>query len=269
MNVPPELLRAIRNRKVVLFVGSGVSRELGLPSWGGLIDELGRQLGFEPEVFNQYGNLLELAEFFALERGGLGDLSKWMDQSWHADAQRIDSSPIHQLIVDIDFPLIYTTNYDRWLEIAFSRRGIQRRKISSVKDMAGLSTQPEAQIVKFHGDFDTDDSLVFTEESYFRRLALDSPMDSKLKVDALGHSILFVGYSLADINLRYLFFKVWQLWTESQYEQFRPQSFLFLTQPNPIQERVLKARGIRTIESPTDDPSEGLRQLLQTLKDAL
>lgn len=46
-------------------------------------------------------------------------------------------------------------------------------------------------IVKFHGDFDDDASLVLTESDYFERLDFDTPLDSKFQADVLGRSILF------------------------------------------------------------------------------
>ena len=34
------LVEAVRRRQAILFAGSGISRNLGLPSWGQLIDEM-------------------------------------------------------------------------------------------------------------------------------------------------------------------------------------------------------------------------------------
>jgi len=104
----------------------------------------------------------------------------------------------------------------------------------------------ETQIIKFHGDTISDDSIVLTESSYFERLAFDSPLDIKLRADMLGKSILFIGYSLSDINIRLLIYKLYQLWQKSNNSSKRPKSYLFLPTPNPIQETILNCRGIQT-----------------------
>ena len=64
-------------------------------------------------------------------------------------------------------------------------------------------------IVKYHGDFDDDASLVLTETDFLDRLSFDSPLDIKVRADALGHTILFIGYSMSDPNIRLLRTAAW------------------------------------------------------------
>ena len=42
-----------------------------------------------------------------------------MDRTWSVSEERVRGSRLHELIVELDFPLIYTTNYDSNLEVAF------------------------------------------------------------------------------------------------------------------------------------------------------
>lgn len=63
------------------------------------------------------------------------------------------------------------------------------------------------EIIKFHGDFDDDGSIVltgmvFTESSYFRRMSFENPLDLRLRSDSLARPLLFLGYSLHDMNMR-------------------------------------------------------------------
>ncbi len=138
------------------------------------------------------------------------------------------------------------------------------KKIANVGDLIHARND-DVQIVKFHGDFDDDNSIVLTESSYFERLSFESPLDIKLRADALGKTILFVGYSLSDINMRLLFYKLHKLWQESPYANARPQSYIFLTRPNPVQEAILKDRSIEPIVSDVDDPKDGLERFLKGL----
>jgi len=225
---------------------------------------MARELGYDPSVFEGHGDYLELAEYYRIKKTDLGQLRSWMDRTWHTSKARVDSSRIHNAIVDLDLSTIYTTNYDRWLEIAFSRRGKRVAKIANVRDLTKIR-EGVTQIVKFHGDLDDDGSLILTETSYFERLAFESPLDIKLRSDSIGNTILFVGYSLSDINIRYLLYKLDRLWAESRFAAARPKSFMFLTRPNPVQETILTRRGILPIVSDIDDPSTGLSVFLERL----
>ena len=259
-----ELCEAIKNREVILFVGGGVSMNLGLPSWDQLIAKLARDLGYDREEFKEMGDHLVLAEYYRLNKG-IGSLRSWMDRKWH-NTEKVDikKSLIHQLIVELDFPIIYTTNYDRWIEFAFDAYNKDYIKISDVTDLKAVK-EHQTQIIKFHGDFDNDSSIVLTESSYFERLDFETPLDIKLRADVLGRSILFIGYSLSDINIRYLLFKLNRLWEQANISSAKPKSFMLLVKPNPVQERVLEHRGITTIISPYKDPKKGLTHFLETI----
>lgn len=258
-----ELVEAVRERKTVLFVGAGVSRNLGLPSWNDLVKHLAQELDYDPEIFATHGDYLALAEYFQLEKGTIGSLRSWMDRTWHSEID-IGRSDIHNLIVELDFPIIYTTNYDTWLERAYAAHSKAYIKVANVGDI-GKTRDGATQIVKFHGDLEDDASIVLTESSYFTRLDLESPLDIKLRSDLLGRSVLFIGYSLSDINIRYILFKLNRQWLSSPFSGARPKSFIFLSRPNPIQERLLTHRGIDAIVSDHDDPKEGLRDFLHQL----
>jgi hypothetical protein len=56
---------------------------------------------------------------------------------------------------------------------------------------------------------------------------------------AIGMTILFVGYSLSDLNIRFLLHRLWKTWRMSGFERDRPQPFVFMIQRNPIEEAVL------------------------------
>ena len=58
-----KLLEAYRQNRLILFVGSGVSANIGLPPWRDLIDEIALQLDYDPDVFDTYGYFLSLAVF--------------------------------------------------------------------------------------------------------------------------------------------------------------------------------------------------------------
>ena len=258
-----ELVAAISRRKAILFVGAGASMSVGLPSWDLLAEHMAEELDV-PADLSSGVSYQTLAEYYRLRSGSIGPLRSWMDRHWHVSQEAIEGSRLHRLIVDLDFPIIYTTNYDRNLEAAFDLHGCPYDRIANARDIAAAEGTA-TQIIKFHGDFEDDASLVLAETDYFNRLSFEAPLDVKFKADALGRTILFIGYSMSDINIRLLLHRLWQTWKGSGHERDRPRSFVFMPSCNPIQEAVLGSWGITLLHGDVDDPGEALIEFLDTV----
>src|SRR4051794_33338494 len=241
------LAAAIERRRAILFVGAGVSMSVGLPSWQALIEHLLHELDLDPSVIEgmRDGHQM-LAELYRLKQGGIGPLRSWLDRNWKVSEDKVATSKLHRLIVELDFPAIYTTNYDRNLETAFEAHGRPYAKISNAKDIAN-ATDDVTQIIKYHGDFTDDSSLVITETDFLDRLSFDSPLDIKFRSDALGRTILFIGYSMSDPNIRLLLHRIWQTWERSGRKDDRPPSFVFMPSRAPVQEALLARWGITVL----------------------
>jgi len=261
-----KLIEEYKTGKLILFVGSGVSANLGLPTWSKLIEKLAHDLDYDPDVFNTYGNFLALAEFYKKKKGSLGSLRSWMDREWHDSKIDIRTSKIHEFIARGNFHSIYTTNYDNWIERSCEEYNIPYQKVVSVSDIAS-SKFGVKEIIKFHGDFSDDNSIVLDETSYFERLEFETPLDIKLRSDVLGKSVLFIGYSLSDINIRQLFYKLSKIWKNHGNGMIKPKSFIFTSKTNPVQELVLENWGIETITSDIDTPGEALEYFLKKLEE--
>lgn len=259
-----ELITQYNDKKIILFVGAGVSKNLGLPTWSELIDQIAKELGYDPDLFKLYGESLALAEYYRIKKGNIGPLRSWMDTKWHANGIDIKTSKIHELIAKSKFPIIYTTNYDRWLEKSFEAYSKEYTKIATVSDISKIS-DGITQIIKFHGDFDYDSTLVLDESSYYERLEFETPLDIKFRSDVLGKSVLFIGYSLSDVNIRYLYYKLKKLWKANVYGGVQPKSYFFTNRPNPIQEAILDQWGIKMIISEEDNPQKALELFLTKL----
>lgn len=257
------LRKAYTEGRLILFAGAGVSAGLGLPTWQELVNEMARQLGYDPAEFSAYGDYRALAEYFKLKVGMEG-LHRWMAQEWHRPDIDIRTSTIHRLIVQSSFHKIYTTNFDRWIEAAHDAYGTEYVKISNVRDLA-KATDGVRQIVKFHGDLDDGPSIVLDETSYFERLSFESPLDIKLRADLLGHSVLFIGYSISDTNIRLLFYKLSRMWDQSDNKAARPSSYWFSPKPNPVAQAVLGQWGINMLFSSQDEPGAALLDFMQQL----
>jgi hypothetical protein len=269
LTVIEELAQSVAEGRAILFVGAGVSMSVGLPSWQALIEHLADEIGLDRDKVGgpEYSYQM-LAEYYRLKEGSIGPLRSWMDRNWTVSREKVAASHLHDLIVGLNFPIIYTTNYDRNLELAFEIHEHPFVKVANAKDVA-KATAGVTQIIKYHGDFDDDASLVLAETDYFNRLSFESPLDVKFRADALGRTVLFIGYSMSDVNIRLLLHRLWETWNRSGYERDRPKSFVFMSVRNPVQEVVLGRWGITVITEEAPDPTDALCTFLERLKDSV
>lgn len=267
MSSSKKLRDLINSHQLILFAGSGVSATLNLPDWRQLVNRIASELDYSPEIFKVLTSdkPLVMAEYYKIIKGSIGPLRSKLDVEWHNQCEdKILKSEIHKTIVELDFPLIYTTNYDRYLEIAFNlfKDKNSYTKILGPEDLTQIRPNKN-QIIKFHGDFERDDSIVLSESDYFRRLSFEDPLDIKFRSDSLAKSILFIGYSLSDVNIRFIMYKLSKIWKESKNP---PKSYLFTKSSNPIQEKVLAEWNVEVITNDVKDRSESLLAFLQSLK---
>ena len=241
------LKKAYKDKKLMLFLGAGVSAALDLPSWDELIDFLAEDCGYEPSVFKILGdgNALVLAEYYYIKNHKkFGVLRSKLEQTWHRQEteEKLKRSYFHTVLAEKDFNLIYTTNYDQWIERAFDLHGKEYSKITNILDVS-KAQKNRPQIVKFHGDFTDDNSFVLNESSYYRRMKYDDPIDIKFKSDLLSHSVLFIGYSLSDLNVRRVMFELNSYWP-LEYKSDKPKCYILVRAHNEVVDTVYNELGV-------------------------
>lgn len=259
-----EVKKRLANGELILFAGSGVSANIGLPSWSGLIDKMAADIGFDPELFQTLGEFPALAEYYEIEKSGRDELVRWMKAEWHKPGLTSLTSNVHELIVKCDFPVVYTTNYDHWLEFSFKERHKKVNSIVDAGDVPKLSAEG-AKILKFHGDLDRPDTMVLTESDYADRMALESELDIQLRADLFRFGVVFVGYSLSDRNLRFILHKLNQILTRGGKKTMAPQSFLVTHRVNQVEMALLKRWGIEVIVSDELYASAALERFLSEI----
>src|SRR5262249_28683281 len=151
------------------------------------------------------GTDMQILEYFKLKHGDqTAKLTNWLSKLMDPSDDALRDSPIHkELALLTRCRLFYTTNYDDFLERAFSLHGREHEVVVLESQMGGV--RRDCEIIKFHGDLNHPDQIVLTESDYERRLSLSTAMDYRLRADLLGRVILFIGYSFRDPNVSYLF----------------------------------------------------------------
>lgn len=184
---------ALKNHRLVIFVGAGVSRNSGIPTWGQIVRVFADAI--------QYPNhRLSTSEYIRIPQYYYG-----LDDSVnHADYYRLlrqvmkpDAKPniMDELIVNLHPEHIVTTNYDKLLDQVVQDYEIVRC------DRDLLKTHSNHYLIKMHGDIDNIEELVFKEQDYLQYSETHRLMETYLKSLLIDHVFLFVGYSLNDYNL--------------------------------------------------------------------
>jgi len=201
---------------------------------------------------------LQIAEYLYLKNDrSVGPLRHEMSHLLSLPASPALSGA-HIDLLNLGAPQIYTTNFDDAIEDTFRAVNEPVAVVALPKHVATINPQ-KTQVVKYHGDLRHEQTLVLTESSYYSRLDFESPMDLKFRSDILGKSVLFMGYSFSDINIRIIWFKLIRMMKDIRPED-RPQSYILTLRPNPVRQVLYDEVGISTIVLDPDEsantPSE-------------
>jgi hypothetical protein len=248
--IPAELVAMLAERRVIPFIGAGFSVSLGLPDWDALLAKVAAEIDatIPYDDLKKYCNSdpLQIAEYLYLRSDkSIGPLRLRISNELMPRATAPVRSGAHVELVNLGAAQIYTTNFDEMIERTFRDLAVPVEVVAVAKDVA-TATGARTQIVKYHGDLRFDATLVLTESSYYTRLDFESPMDLKFRSDLLGRSVLFMGYSFRDINIRVIWFKLMQMMKDIP-EADRPKSYIVRFDKNPVLEALYESVGIRTI----------------------
>jgi SIR2-like domain len=204
VTLPNGLIKAVRERKCVLFVGSGLSAMAGYPSWSQLIDRLVAEAKRVPsarteglEVIEARGDYLMLAEFARVTLGSW-DYTEILKEEL---GRPIPPSAAHRLIAATDYRGIITTNYDRlfeinipqvrnWAPLTFTHEAVSL--------MGSTLFTPDMFLFKMHGDLGSPSSIVLSSRDYERLILLSPHVRVFLMSVFLNYRLLFVGYGPRD-----------------------------------------------------------------------
>jgi hypothetical protein len=285
VTVPPALKARYQEGRLVPFVGAGASMSVtwtdrgearrGI-SWTELVDHAAELLGFsDPDLLRVRGTDLQILEYYKEKNGGeVAPLRNWFSTSFKAPDEALKASAIHTALAKLTkSPVVYTTNYDDYIERAFNLAGrtsapvVEERHIVELlkADSTGIGEATTAQIVKFHGDLDNPARMVLSESDYDDRMRFDGPVDRRLTADALGRVILFVGYSFRDSNVSYLFRLLNDQLGAMPIDLSGRRGYILIPDPSAFEYTLFRARNIEVVPIRTECMAADTAQLLESL----
>ena len=218
---PNQLLKdAAKHGELVVFVGAGASMLCGSPDWRGFANhvvgalERTRGLSFlEAEQLRGFGDprrTLSIAMALAKEQ----NVILGFDDILHPSKPAPVGIELYELLSRLR-PVFVTTNYDRWLdeegpevvadaptgEESKPMRGPTRRPKYYLKEHLTSDRLAErGAVIHLHGSCAEPSSMVVSLKDYIEHYA-DARVQNFLSEMFRSHTVLFVGYGLAEMEL--------------------------------------------------------------------
>jgi len=178
--------------------------------------------------------LARLSQFLEIEKADerypKDMLSKILSQIKPSSFLSSKSKSPYDVLASLDLPIYLTTNYDRFMEDALVRNPrkkpesdfckwndklinyVKAVNISSVfEDIQYKPTEERPIVYHINGDIHLPGSMVLTERDYLEFVAFLNKNEDKFVLPSIirkeisTSSLLFIGYSLEDINFRAIF----------------------------------------------------------------
>lgn len=203
-----EVLKKIKKfsdmNKLAFFVGAGVSKLSGFPSWFELVKSMGDELNYNYKIsYDENGKrtnnlnpdeFLKIPQMYYVKFGN----DRYMEKVKNSFANKCKSNEIHDLIISLHPNHILTTNYDTLIEDCATKFGENYSVIASDKHISDAETT--RYLLKVHGDFSTE--FVLKESDY-----LNYEFNYQLTINLMKsifatNLVVFVGYSLDDYNIK-------------------------------------------------------------------
>lgn len=204
-----EIAYAAVSNRLCLFTGTGFSKavtENDAPSWQGLLesacdlcdDPAGIRSSLFPSDSSNPLSLEETAQVLSIE------LLKNDKKIHHEIAKLIsslelkgDNSAISDFLSKRSFRVV-TTNYDKLVET-----------LSGESDCHSLTpglpiprSRSRVKVYHVHGSVDSPENMVVTSDDYFRFINNESYFSRKLSTVLHENTVVILGYSLGDTNLK-------------------------------------------------------------------
>lgn len=195
-----KIREAYNNRKLVIFIGSGISVNSGLPSWENLIDSFASEIQ-EMSIDKSIDELTKIPQIYYNKH----DQTKYF--SFVEKCIDINCKPndLHKILFEFEPNHIITTNYDDLLEKYVEEEKLLYDIIAKNEDLLGI--QSNHLIIKMHGDV-RNKNFVLKTDDYSDYNNNFSRISDYVKSLFSTQVILFIGFSAKDPNFRGMFREV-------------------------------------------------------------
>lgn len=197
-----------------VFVGAGVSMGAGYPSWASLLTEVGEELGVQS---GELHDLAALAQWSIQENGSATQVRNVIKEKIGVEHPVPESL---EIISRLPVKFIWTTNYDRLVERAFGSVNRPIDTVSGAADLALRATPGASRLFKMHGSIERLDDVVISTEDYELYRSKRGAFLPLLQAHLSSMSMLFLGISFTDPNIRHVLSLIRESFTSAPPEHF-------------------------------------------------
>lgn len=210
INWPQELVDDFESRRVILFIGSGVSRNsVGADgrtrpkTWESFLIEAARQHALLDRVQPHLTRKDYLTALDLLRNSISRDQYARIVRREYLEP-RYSEAPIHESIYKLDAKIILTPNFDKIYDIyaqAKSRGTVIIKQYYDL-DLARFIRGDQRVVIKAHGSVDSVENMIFGRKDYAEARVKHRWFYEILKALFLTHSFVFVGCGADDPDIR-------------------------------------------------------------------
>jgi hypothetical protein len=228
IEIPNRLTNAIKNNKLILFVGAGLSKNNGFPDWNNILLSFLKEHNKDIEKSDAYINALKNEIITPLQLLEKLKNEKLLILEYFEKILNIKNldSDLHKILLKITNKFV-TTNFDKLIEHNTKINTIITH--DSTFNLQKIGTIEEF-IIKLHGDVSRIDNCIIFEEQY-RKLYNDEQLAPfKLKSLLADYNFLFLGFSFNDPYVEELFNYISKL-----LDGFSPKHYIVSTNNKKIE----------------------------------
>lgn len=238
--LPEDIKDAASKDELVVFVGAGISKLLGFPSWA---EFAGIQLRFLAQKrFITYFELEEISKLdpkqqISIAYGIAKNKRQILNITETFKNPKIDCN-IYDYIHSFCCSCV-TTNYDKCLDPSKLIKGLNKsdpdenlsessklnpRRISKPEDLLSTHLKHFRSVMHLHGSIDDPENMIMTSEQYLTHYGKD--IVKKFLQDLFrNYTVVFLGYGLSEVEILEQIFRSGDIGSSKQRGRYWLQGF--------------------------------------------
>ncbi len=237
-----KIVSASQKNSLTFFVGAGVSKLSEAPTWKELINSICDEMGYAKKKEYSSEDYLRIPQmyYYSLNKD---------DEAYYSfiakcfDCSNLKPNIVHKMLLSFSPASFVTTNFDSLLEEAAVLSCKSYKSVACDDDIPFVNG--DKFILKIHGDLEHK-NIVLKEEDYLNYSDNFKLIETILKSVFSTNTVVFVGYSLNDYNIKLVL-----NWAKSLLQDnFNKPIFIYTDDTHLTENELLyyESRGLSVVE---------------------